>query len=1159
MDMLENILSQGIVHKLGWTLLHSVWQGGVVVLLLVVCLRILQKYSANLRYVITCIGLVVIVLLTVATFYVVPAPTPMPDVESVPGFLASFTKKPYEVYDADMPLKRAAEYMQISHTISLKQRAMNYYTSVLPYIVLGWFIGVLALFIWHIGGFVRLLRLKRQKVSLVDESLKEKLLNLAGRLRIIRPVMLMESALVQIPTVVGWFRPVILLPASALSGLTPEQIRALLAHELAHIRRYDYLVNMFQTVVEILGFYHPAVWWVSHKIRVERENCCDDLAVSVCGDKVGYARALTSMEEVRFAKGKLAIASSGGSLSRRIRRLIGTDSAENKSLGYLPVVVSILLIMALTIPTTLAITNKRENKDSSPNSAIETGSIKATDAYVTATGQKNDYDPKYPAADSGKTAKKAQILFDCEIYELPADLKFIEDERRKGISGPIKKLLESLKSEREKGSAGISIQLGKEYADSLKALSRENEYVKVLASPKIMTLDEEEATVNTTQNVSYTADYETDEGDDKPKPIIKNLPCEMELKVKGEVAKNNTIFIHLRLTQSKPVFATKQNDEGHEIQIPIIERSDCTTYLDTRSGESIILGGLRSDEGSSRNLILVITPSIIRPEQDPVMLEQQARDLEQKAAELYQLQKDIQRQLEDLEQRKAELESLSSLLASAKEVEGGKEPGYHTVREGETLSSISKKYYGSENKWQRILDCNREIITADGIRVGQKLIIPPLLSSAKEAETEHERLAAMAAKFAERGDFVKAIEHLENAIELARAEKDYGIGIAIEKVDGLIRINQLLPDAPASGSSFRRGDIIKAIDGASTEGMSLNEVVAAIRGPKGTKVTLTVKSHSQDITMNETFTRQLLLKGSPALEEYKQRLAAYHAGKTWPQYYEMWRKYDDLLKDPNASKAGIPYIFELKYANPEELAELLNRILERRWEGIKDKPKDSIRIVPDPGHKKLIILASPADIRLLEALIAELDVLAKQDTTVLKALPDIEYEKYSAAGSTITRVIKLKYADCKDLEQILLQILSDKRLRIATDKRTNMLIVTGTESTIEEILALVAELDVPSREDNTATKINPSSKLTPDTSVENAFYEIIQLKYSDCERVSEKVEKNLSPDQQFQLVPFKDTNRLLILGTMSAIQQVKALAEEIDVPGSKKELEIAEP
>jgi type II secretory pathway component GspD/PulD (secretin) len=950
-------------------------------------------------------------------------------------------------------------------------------------------------------------------------------LNLAERLKVTRPVKLMESALVQIPTVVGWFRPVILLPASALTGLSPEQIEALLAHELAHIRRYDYLVNMFQTLVEILGFYHPAVWWISYTIRVERENCCDDLAVSVCGDKVGYARALTSMEEARFAKGELAVAASGGSLSRRIRRLIGKDSAVNKRLGYVPVVISVLLIMALMIPTTLAITAKRENRDSGPNSTTESDSIKAVDAYIAATDKMNDYDPKYPATNSGNTAKKAQILFDCEIYEVPADLKFIEDEQRKGISGPIMKLLESLKSEREKGSAGISIQLGKEYADSLKALSRENEYVKVLAAPKLMTLDGKEATVNTTQNVSYTADYETDKGDDKPKPIIKNLPCEMELKVKGEVAKNNTIFTHLRLTLSKPVFATKQNDDGREIQIPIIERSDCTTYVGTRSGESIILGGLRSDEGSSRNLILVITPSIIRPEkgpeqtkivkeiravaydpehivvfpetekrnviaetrrpeQDKVMLEQQARDLEQKAAELHQLQKDIQKQIEDLERKKSEL-----------------------------------------------LSYNR------------------ITTSLREAKSEHERLAVMAAIFAERGDFAKAIEHLEKAIELAKDKKDYGIGIAIEKVDGLIRISQLLPDAPASGSSFRQGDIIMAIDGVSTEGMSLNEVVAAIRGPKGTKVNLTVKSHSRDIIVEETFTRQLLLKGSPALQEYYRRLDAYEAGKTWPQYR-------DMMKDYKPWPGGAVHIYELKYANPEELAELLNRILQRRWKGIKDKPKDSVTIVPDPGHKKLIILASPADIRLIEALIAELDVLAKRDTVVLKAPPGTEYKQESAAGSTITKVIKLKYADSASLAQILMKIVSDTQLKVVANERTNMLIVAGTESAIQQIMYLVAELDVPSRKDSTDTKTGPSSKPTPDTSAEHVFYEIIQLKYSDCERMSEKAVKILSADQQFQLVPLKDANQLIIFGSNSAIKKIKALVAELDVPDSDTDREV---
>ena len=117
--------------------------------------------------------------------------------------------------------------------------------------------------------------------------------HLRGRVR------LLESTLVDVPTVIGWIKPVILLPASALSGLKPHQLEAILAHELAHIRRHDYLVNLLQTLVETLLFYHPAVWWLSRRIRAERENCCDDLAVSLCGDPYTYAQALADLEELR--------------------------------------------------------------------------------------------------------------------------------------------------------------------------------------------------------------------------------------------------------------------------------------------------------------------------------------------------------------------------------------------------------------------------------------------------------------------------------------------------------------------------------------------------------------------------------------------------------------------------------------------------------------------------------------------------------------------------------------------------------------------------------------------------------------------------------------------------------------------------------------------
>jgi len=1192
--MLRDILSQQVVHKLGWTLLHSLWQGGVVVLLLAVLLRVLRKSSANLRYVIACLGLAVIVLLPVVTFYIVPAPTP--DVESVPGFSAPITEGPYKVYDTDIPLQRAAEYMQMYPTISFKQRVMNYYTSAMPYIVFGWFIGVLALSLWHLGGWLYLQRLKQKKANHVDASLKNKLQNLAERLKVTRPVEIMESVLVQIPTVVGWLRPVILLPASALAGLSPDQIEALIAHELAHIRRYDYLVNMFQMLVEILGFYHPAVWWISYTIRVERENCCDDLAVSVCGDKVGYARALASMEEIRVGQGELVIAANGGSLSRRIRRLIGTGSEKNIRFGYVPVVIAILLVVALMIPTTLALTAKRGDKDSSSVSTEESDSIKTIDADLAAKDQMNDSD-RDPVADLDETAIKAQILFDCKIFEVPSGLKIIKGKQK----------------------GNLIIDIGGEYAETLEALRREDKNIKLIANPKLLTLDGKQGIIKSDSALPYTAGFETGEdAGDEPKPITRMASAGLELKIKGEAKENGQkLVLDMSYRQFKPSFGTHKDNKGREIQIPVTESSECETRVTVRSNETVVIGGLQSSEGPSRNLILMITPSIVLPEKDPesakIEMEVLAVDddpgrrvefpdaekekikadrhlaelqsllmqdlnlkmaLDDQALELQQKLYEIQTKLGELETRKAELSELnkrSSALASPKEPKSDDEPGYHAVREGDSVAvpgvvlddehieaekaviqaqinqldaqlAELRKYYEAEifnrlSEWwaemreftadvvaakKSILDAKsvleRDLAALNNIEVeiknfklenGANIATDNVLynklktmtanrdalreqierdkgvldkyeqemrdaecrrekyvqhlhqagTDPNEAETEHERLAVMAAIFAERGDFAKAIEHLEKAIELAKSEKYYGIGVAVEKVDGLIRIVQVLPDAPASGSSFRQGDIIEAFDGVSTEGMSLNEVVARIRGPKETKVTLTVKCHSQDITMKETFTRQLSLTDWSAIEEYQWRLDAYKAAKTGDEYLKIMQK-------PMAQTAGAAHIYELKYASVEGMARVLNRILEHRWTGMKDKPTQVVKIVPDPVHKKLIVLASPADSRLIEALIAELDVSPPKDGTALIITPRIEPKSDSSAEGTITQIIKLRYADSASVAQILMTLISDTQFRLATDERTNMLIVAGTESTIQQIKDLVAEIDVPAHDKN---------------------------------------------------------------------------------------------
>ena len=175
-----------------------------------------------------------------------------------------------------------------------------------------WLAGVAILTLRLFSGWMWVQRMKSHDAQPVHEGLDAMGRRLMRRLHIVRAVRFLESRRVDVPTVIGWLRPVVLLPVSTLAGLTPRQVEAILAHELAHIRRHDYLVNLLQTVVETLLFYHPAVWWLSHRIRVERENCCDDLAVSLCGDPVAYAAALAELEGLRASSGSSRLPRAAG-------------------------------------------------------------------------------------------------------------------------------------------------------------------------------------------------------------------------------------------------------------------------------------------------------------------------------------------------------------------------------------------------------------------------------------------------------------------------------------------------------------------------------------------------------------------------------------------------------------------------------------------------------------------------------------------------------------------------------------------------------------------------------------------------------------------------------------------------------------------------------
>jgi hypothetical protein len=148
-------------------------------------------------------------------------------------------------------------------------------------------------------------------------------------------VSVLRSALAQTPLVVGYLRPMLLVPVAMVAQLPLAELEAILAHELAHIRRHDFLVNLWQTSLETVFFYHPAVWSLSHRLRAEREHCCDDVALSVVGDSVCYRRALLHVEELRGPWPLLAMGAAGSSLPSRIRRLFGEPTPPTGAAGLI--------------------------------------------------------------------------------------------------------------------------------------------------------------------------------------------------------------------------------------------------------------------------------------------------------------------------------------------------------------------------------------------------------------------------------------------------------------------------------------------------------------------------------------------------------------------------------------------------------------------------------------------------------------------------------------------------------------------------------------------------------------------------------------------------------------------------------------------------------
>ncbi|MDN5203506.1 M56 family metallopeptidase [Fulvivirgaceae bacterium BMA10] len=344
MNSFDGIISTTLVESFGWTLLHSLWQGILIAVLLYITVNIFKKGTAALKYNLS-IGALALFLLTTLTTFVIQYKNQQP-----------LLLHPLEISSVDeiveiAPLEEDVFYAE-NDQVPWLDFAVDLFQNNLPALVIAWSIGVGFLTLRLLGGFYYTHRLRTMELSPVSTLVENKVKILLKKLNIQKTVKIYASAKVKVPLIIGHLKPIVLLPLTITTGLSTDQIEYILAHEIAHIKRNDFLINLIQSIAETLFFFNPAVWWISSKIREERENCCDDIAIALTGNNpLKYVKTLAELNELILHTPNMAISFAGNKkeqLFQRIKRLMERDNHKNSNLEKI-ITVTLLLITIATI------------------------------------------------------------------------------------------------------------------------------------------------------------------------------------------------------------------------------------------------------------------------------------------------------------------------------------------------------------------------------------------------------------------------------------------------------------------------------------------------------------------------------------------------------------------------------------------------------------------------------------------------------------------------------------------------------------------------------------------------------------------------------------------------------------------------------------------
>lgn len=289
-----------LISALGWALVHFCWQGAVIGLVTAALLFMLRNAKAQTRYALGCSSLVLCVLVPIRELSI-------------------------HLQQSVVAAQGITEIVAISSSssdLNVMQQAGAWLSVNLSWIVLWWAIAVAVLSLRLLCGLWWLRSYSRGHRGTSNHYWQHRLDSLSQQFYLQTHVVLRVVNELESPITIGWLNPMVLIPASLVTGMAPAYLEALIAHELAHISRYDYLVNLIQNLIEMLLFFHPAVWWISKKIRNEREHIADDLAARILGEPRRLALALQELETLQFSTPQLAQAAHGGNLMSRIKRLV---------------------------------------------------------------------------------------------------------------------------------------------------------------------------------------------------------------------------------------------------------------------------------------------------------------------------------------------------------------------------------------------------------------------------------------------------------------------------------------------------------------------------------------------------------------------------------------------------------------------------------------------------------------------------------------------------------------------------------------------------------------------------------------------------------------------------------------------------------------------